>query len=216
MKSKMLHAANSIGISVVQVSILAACIAVGSAYAETVGPTYPIAEQDMLKEIEKNLKDKEKSGELAKLQKEAIKRSENSMRNPKPVEGVVRTRQARTYYFDPSIIANKRVTTPDGKVIVEAGQRVNPLDQMAMTQWLIFFDARDPDQVKKAEALIKQAEGRAKPILVGGSYIDIQKKWQKQVFFDQMGVLVKKFGITQVPAVVYQEGKKLRIDEIAM
>lgn len=193
-------------------SMLAAC----AIRAETVGPTYPIIEPDMLKEIERNLREKEKSGELAKLQQEAIRRSEQAALNPKPVEGLRRTREPRSYYFDPSIVANRRITTPDGKVIVEAGQRLNPLDQMSMSQWLIFFDARDPAQVRKAEALMKQAEGRAKPILTGGSYIEMQKRWQRPVFFDQAGVLVRKFGIQQVPAVVLQDGKRLRIDEVGL
>lgn len=193
-------------------SLLAATLA----RAETVGPTYPIAEPDMLKEIERNLREKEKSGELAKLQQEAIKRSEQAATNPKPVDGLRRTQEPRTYYFDPTVVANRRISTPDGKVIVEPGQRFNPLDQLSLPQWLIFFDARDAAQVRKAEALMKQADGRAKPILTGGSYIDIQKRWQRPVFFDQAGVLVRKFGIKQVPAVVTQEGKRLRIDELAV
>ncbi len=184
--------------------------------AETVGPTYPILEPDMLKEIERTLREKEKSGELAKLQQDAIRRSEQSATSPKPVDGVRRTQDPRTYYFDPTVVANRRVTTPDGKVIVEPGQRYNPLDQVSLPQWLIFFDGRDPAQVRKAELLLRQAEGKAKPILIGGSYIDIQKRWQRPVFFDQSGVLVRKFGIKQVPAVVTQEGKRLRIDELAV
>lgn len=191
-------------------------LAVTMARAETVGTTYPIAEPDMLKEIERTLREKEKSGELAKLQQEAIKRSEQAATNPKPVDGLRRTQEPRTYYFDPTVVANRRISTPDGKVIVEPGQRFNPLDQLSLPQWLIFFDARDAAQVRKAEALMKQADGRAKPILTGGSYIDIQKRWQRPVFFDQAGVLVRKLGIKQVPAVVTQEGKRLRIDELAV
>ena len=83
-----------------------------------------------------------------------------------------------------------------------------------MTQWMIFFDARDADQVKKAEQLIQQAKGRAKPILVGGSYMDLQKKWGRQVYYDQQGLLTRRLGITQVPALVSQDGKRLRIDEM--
>lgn len=188
--------------------------AVGCARAETVGPTYPIAEPDLLKEIERNLREKEKSGELARLQQEAIRRSEVAATSPRPVEGLERTRDPRTFYFDPTVVANRRIATPDGKVIVEPGARFNPLDQVAMSQWLIFFDARDPAQVRKAELLLKQADGRAKPILTAGSYIDIQKKWQRPVFFDQGGILVRRFGIKQVPAVVTQDGKRLRIDEL--
>jgi len=196
--------------------LLLATLAAITVRAETVGPTYQIIEPDMLKEIEHNLREKERSGELAKLQQEAIRRSEQSALHPKPNDGLHRTREPRSYYFDPTIVVNQRITTPDGKVIAEPGQRFNPLDQVSLTQWLIFFDARDPAQVSKAEALIKQAEGRAKPILTGGSYIDIQKRWRQPVFYDQGGVLVRKFGITQVPAVVMQEGKRLRIDELAV
>jgi conjugal transfer pilus assembly protein TraW len=184
--------------------------------AETLGPTYPILEPDMLKEIEKTLKEKERTGELARLQREAIERSEKSAANPPPVAGLVRTREPRTFYFDPSVIANQRITTPDGKVIVEAGQKFNPLDQVSLPQWMVFFDARDPAQVRKAEALIQEAHGRAKPILTGGSYVNLQKKWQRPVFYDQTGALTRKFGIRQVPAVVYQEGKRLRIDELPL
>jgi conjugal transfer pilus assembly protein TraW len=184
--------------------------------AETVGPTYPIIEPDMLKEIERTLREKEKSGELAMLQQEAIRRSEQSAANPRPVAGLRRTQEPRSYYFDPTVVANRRLTTPEGKVIVEAGQRFNPLDQVSLSHWLIFFDARDPVQVRKAEALMKWADDKAMPILTGGSFIDMQKRWQRPVIFDQAGVLVRKFGIQQVPAVVMQEGKRLRIDELAV
>jgi conjugal transfer pilus assembly protein TraW len=91
---------------------------------------------------------------------------------------------------------------------------LNPLDLVSLQQWLVFFDARDPAQVEKAEALFNQAGGRAMLILTGGSYIEMQKRWKHPVYFDQFGYLVHKFGITQVPALVMQDGKKLRIDEL--
>jgi conjugal transfer pilus assembly protein TraW len=201
---------------VIFVAALAASSVVISSpgYTQALGPTYPIAEPDLLKEIERVLKEKERNGELAKLQKEALERSKHSAMNPKAVQEVTRTRQARTFFFDPSIVANHRITTPQGRVLVEPGQRVNPLDQMAMTQQLVFFDARDPAQVAKAQSLIASANGKAKAVLTGGSYIELQKRWGKAVFFDQQGTLVRKFGIRHVPAIVAQEGRLLRIDEV--
>jgi len=208
--ASMICAISALGMFVAGGSISAQA----SSLAQPLGPVYPIAEPDLLKEIERVLKEKEKSGELAKLQKQALERSTHSAMNPRAVEGLTRTRQARTFFFDPSIVANQRITTPEGRVLVEAGQRVNPLDQMAMSQQLVFFDARDPDQVSKAQALIANAGGRAKPILTAGSYIELQKRWGKPVFFDQSGTLVRKFGINQVPALVAQQGRLLRIDEV--
>jgi len=182
--------------------------------AETLGPTYPIAEPDLLEEIQAHLQAKQRSGELARLQREAIARANRSAVSPRPVEGLMRTERARTFYFDPTIVANRTITGPDGRVVVAQGQRLNPLDQVDLPQWLIFFDARDALQVRKAAELLAKAEGRAKPILTGGSYIDMQKKWGRPVYFDQAGLLTRKLGIQQVPAMVTQEGKRLRIDEV--
>lgn len=81
---------------------------------------------------------------------------------------------------------------------------------------LLFFDARDPRQVQRARELIDTYQGRVKPILVGGSYLDLMKAWNRQVFYDQEGALVRKLGITAVPAIVSQEGNRLRIDEVVV
>ena len=71
-----------------------------------------------------------------------------------------------------------------------------------------------PAQIEHARELIDRYQGKVKPILVGGSYLDLMKRWNKQVFYDQDGTLVRKFGITAVPAIVSQEGQRLRIDEV--
>jgi len=64
--------------------------------------------------------------------------------------------------------------------------------------------------------LIDVYNGRVKPILVGGSYIQVMKNWQIPVFYDQQGLLVRKLGIAAVPAIVSQEGSRLRIDELVV
>jgi len=93
---------------------------------------------------------------------------------------------------------------------------VNPLDYVSLSKKLFFFDARDKAQVRQAEAVILQLDGRVKPILTGGSYMALMRQWKRQVYFDQQGTLVKKLGIEHVPAIVSQEGKMLRIDEIVL
>jgi conjugal transfer pilus assembly protein TraW len=40
------------------------------------------------------------------------------------------------------------------------------------------------------------------------------KAWRVPVYYDQQGLLTRRFGIAQVPALVSQEGARLRIDEI--
>ena len=66
----------------------------------------------------------------------------------------------------------------------------------------------------RARELIASYQGKVKPILTAGSYLDLMKSWRVPVYYDQQGVLVRRFGITQVPALVSQEGMRLRIDEL--
>ena len=179
----------------------------------TVGATYAIAEPHLLSYIAQTLRDKEKSGELANLEERAKSRVIESIRNPKPLAGIRPTETARTFYFDPSIKVEQNITDGKGNIIVPAGTTKNPLEVVSLSKHLLFFDGRDPQQVRQARALIDHYGGKLKPILIAGSYLDLMKAWQLSVYFDQQGVLTTKFGITQVPALVSQEGMRLRIDE---
>lgn len=182
---------------------------------EVLGPSYPIAEPDMLEEIQAKLKSMEKSGRMRQFQQEAIERSRQSIERPDPVKDIVKTRQPRTFYFDPSWRVPRDIATPDGKVIARAGDLVNPLDYVPLANHLLFFDQGDPRQVKKAAQILKRFNGAVKPILVAGEPLTLTRQWKQQVYFDQSGHLVRRFGIRQVPALVSQDTgrKRLRIDE---
>jgi conjugal transfer pilus assembly protein TraW len=182
--------------------------------AEQIGPVHPIVEPDMLKEIQRVLREKERTGELAKLQKEAVERSKRSIENPPPVAGLMRADRYRTFYWDPTYRVPKTIRDTEGNVVAEAGKTINPLDYVSLSKHLLFFDGRDPQQVSKAFAIINHYEGRVKPILVGGPVADLTRQWRRQIYFDQGGTLVHKLGIKRVPSLVTQEGKKLRIDEL--
>ena len=81
---------------------------------------------------------------------------------------------------------------------------------------MLFFDARDARQVRQARRLIDAHDGRVKPILVGGSYLELMKSWRVPVYYDQNGALTRQLGIARVPALVSQEGLRLRIDELVL
>lgn len=183
---------------------------------EVLGPTYPIREPDMLEEIQTKLKSMEKNGRLGQLQKEAIERSKQSIERPDAVKGVVKTREARTFYFDPSWRVPRDIVAPDGQLIARAGDVVNPLDYVPLSNHLFFFDQGDPKQVKKAADMLKRFNGAVKPILVAGEPLTLTRQWKRQVYFDQGGYLIRRFGIKQVPALVSQDPtkKRLRIDEL--
>jgi conjugal transfer pilus assembly protein TraW len=194
----------------------ATCWALGAQAANlgTIGPTYPVAEKNLLDVIMARLHAKEASGELKRHEQEARDRASYAVNNPRPVDGLRRARAARTFYFDPSFTLQSNVVDSTGAVLFPAGTRKNPLEVVSLSKHLLFFDARDPGQVARARELIEHYQGKVKPILVGGSYLDLMKRWNKPVFYDQDGTLVRKFGIAAVPAIVSQEGQRLRIDEV--
>lgn len=180
---------------------------------QTIGPTYEILEPSIYTEFQALLEQKKASGELARIEKEGRARAENSIRNPSPVPGVRIARTRRSWTYDPSVVATSDVRDQNGNVVVPRGTSVSPLDQVSWKP-MIFFDQRDADQVRYAQRLLKEWNGRGKPVLVGGSWIELTKQWGQQVYFDQQGTLVKRFGITAVPATVVQAGRVLQISEI--
>lgn len=197
---------------------LACCLLAGAASATdlgALGQTYPIREQSFLEQIQSRLRALEASGQMERMKREAITRNAERVNNPAPVAGLSTGTRKRTKYFDPTFTLDRNVFDHEGRLLFAAGTKKNPLEVVAWTQRLLFFDARDPRQVASARALIaRYGEGTVKPVLVGGSYLEFARQWKLRTYYDQGGILVRKFNITQVPALVYQEGMQLRIDEL--
>lgn len=194
---------------------MAATLAYAGDYG-SIGPTYPVREPDMLEWIEKRVAEKVASGEALRHQQEQAATIQRKLENPVPLQSVSKATRNRTLYYDPTFVVGENIVDDRGRILVAAGTTINPLDRIGMSRTLVFFDARDKSQVAFAKRYIHSREGLAKPILVGGSYFDLMKLWQTPVYFDQQSALIRKFGIRHVPAIVVQEGKRLRIDEIAL
>jgi conjugal transfer pilus assembly protein TraW len=160
--------------------------------------------------------DKVKSGEFKKMQDEQVAKIKHKLENPEPLTTVTKAVTNRSMFFDPTMLVKENVLDGKGKILVAAGTMINPLDKITMSRPLVFFDARDPDQVAFAKKYIDSRNGLPMPVLVGGSYFDLMKKWDTPVYFDQKSNLIRRFGIRFVPAIVYQEQKRIRVDEIAL
>lgn len=181
---------------------------------EALGPVYPIVEADMMEAMMMKLKKLESNGTLEQLRKEAINRSLSYANKPQATPGLSPALKANTWLVDPSYIAAKDITTPDGKFVAHAGEKVNPLDYVPLSRYLILFNGESEKEVRTAKKLGEYYKGQVKYVLEAGSPVDLSKKWNTQVYFDQNGALVHKFGIRHTPAMISQEGKQLRIDEV--
>lgn len=183
-------------------------------HLDAIGPVYPIAEESALVMIMKKLQALEKTGALAKMQEKAKQRAIESIKNMPPVAGISTVKTPAARLVDPSVTYTKPIVTPDGKVVVAAGTRVNPLEIIMLSKRLVFFDGRDPEQCSAVKQLIDRDATRIKPILIAGSWLDLTKAWKTQVYYDQHGVLSKRLQINAVPSVVSQRGNQLLIQEI--
>lgn len=179
-----------------------------------VGPTYEISERDALELITSELKRMEKSGELAKYQEDYKKRVIDGIEHPRPLEGFKSTETAETHYYDPSMVTDKDIVDATGKVLYARGTRVNPFDYIGWNSYLLFVDGRDEKQLAFGKKIAATSDRPVKIVLVAGEPLSLMRKWKSTVYFDQGGKLIKRFAITQVPAIVRQEGKRLRIDEL--
>ncbi len=178
------------------------------------GATWPVAEPDLLAQIETRLLEMERSGELARLERQARANARRKLEEPDPVPGIAPATRERTRWFDPAITVARDIRTPDGALIAGAGSRVNPLERMTLDRDLLFVDGRREAEI--AWALARQEEtGRpAKIVLLAGRPLDLMRRYLRPFFFDTGGRLASRFGLRFTPSLVEQAGSKLRIAEI--
>lgn len=190
-----------------------------SAHAEdlgAIGPTYEITERDLIEVIQDKFRRMEKTGELARMQEDYKRRVVDTIEHPKPVPGIAAAQTARTFYLDPTWTLERNVVDEQGNVLYPAGTRVNPFDFDRLSKTLLFFDARDKKQVAFAKRFMAESKLPVKPILIAGAPLKLMREWKREVFYDQGGALSKRLAIAQSPAVVTQEGKRLRVDEVRL
>jgi len=179
----------------------------------SVGQTYKIAEPDMLEGFYAKLKQAEANGKMAEVEAQMKERFIAHANRPKGI-ALPRTQVHRVHYYDPTIVLSQDIVDHEGNVLWPAGTTVNPLDYTAMSQQWLFFNADDPEQTAWAHAYLKRHPYHVRPILTQGAVLELSEAWQTRLYFDQYGKYVEKFGIKTLPALIRQEGKKLRIDEI--
>lgn len=180
----------------------------------THGPTFSIEEEDPIALIQQKLKEMEERGELEEHKLTLQKKTKDCVERPKPVEGITKATTNRTFSYDPTYVVKEDIKDHTGKVLYKKGLKFNPLQTLSLTHNLIFFDGDDLQQ--KAWASGQLQKGPLKLILVKGSPLALSKELGAPVYFDQGGVLTHKLGIKRVPALVTQDGLRLRIEEKAL
>jgi len=180
----------------------------------TFGTTWPVIEPDLLKVIQAKLERAEANGELADLNSRFAARVKAKVMRPTPVAGITPAMETRSWLFDPATSVERDIRDDGGRLIAAAGQRVNPLDMMALSKTLIFVDGDDAAELDWA--LRQGSKQSLKIILVDGSPFEAMKAHQRRFYFDQSGTLTQRFEIGHTPASVRQKDDALLVTEHAI
>lgn len=175
------------------------------------GQVFPIIEQDIREVFLARLSEMARTGALARHEETMKERVKEHLLHPQRLH-LTKGSASRSFLVDPSITLRQDLRLPDGRLIAASGTRINPFDYHALRKTLVFFDAEDPLQmawIKKNRTTL----GVHKLILTGGSIQDAAEALG-QVYFDVQGALTGHFHIEHVPALVKQEGRSWRVQEI--
>ena len=198
----------------------------------TYSKTYPIVEPSILKLIEQRLHTYKESGKMAQWRQDFKDRVKRHVKRPQPVQGVTRTRDPETFYYQPSFTLKQNVYDRHGHLLYPKGTTINPLDastwpghvqgmptDIHYDKTLMFLNADDPQQMAWARHQLQQASrqdnatARFKIILVQGNVKTTARKLDQRVYFDQYGTLTDQFDLQHVPVLIRQDGKRFKIRE---
>lgn len=202
-------------------SILLAVLGIGSAPMMasardfgTFGPTWSIAEPDLLAVIKARLEAARQNGTLDAMNQRFVEAAQASVRRPHAVAGITPATSDRRWSFDPSVTLSQDIRDARGNLIAAQGQRFNPLTHLNLAHSFAFIDG--DSAVERDWALRQGAPDKLWIVLVKGSPTDLMKATQRRFYFDQMGSLTGKFGIAHTPALLVQQGDHLDIREVAL
>lgn len=175
------------------------------------GPLFSIEEEDFLQVIQKKLITLSPEQKLH-LEQRLKDHYTALVEEPPAVEGLREASEYRTYTVDPSVTVASDITDQEGHIIIPRGTSLNPLSLCGLNQELLFLDGDQPSHLDWA----RQQSGNAKWILVKGKPLALERSEDRKIYFDQFGLLSRKFTLRHVPAKVSQEGMRLKVEEIPM
>lgn len=181
-----------------------------------VGPSYELAEEDILLEIKRRIEaidwEKEKQGAVDRMWT-------NGHWKPIPLP----TQEKSTIrQYDPTVVYNEDVIGSDNQVVIRAGTRINPLDHVPLQGHIIVFDGTDKKQMAQVKKWMKDHPKVMNFMLIANN-MEVEKAmagWiEMSNYFGQPvtlanSYLLQRFDVRAVPFIAYSTGNKLTIHEL--
>jgi len=198
--------------------LLATLILVGHAFKSEAkdfgvhGALFPIEEPSITETINARLGQMMENGEWDAMRQEMQDRTRGYVNRPRPVLGLTRVEDYAAFEVDLTIRLDRDLADHRGQVFARAGTLINPLAYSRFNQRLVVIDGDDPEQVAFAVGLGGELD--VKLILVNGDPLHLMRKHGRRFWFDQDGVITKRFGLQRVPSVITRQDPVMLVEEI--
>lgn len=169
------------------------------------GKTYPIKEQDLIEAMKQRMGEKIASGEIKRKMQEAKSKGQGYVKRPAG-SYLPRATAYNAIKIDVRYTLPKDIKDANNNVLFKQGTVVNPLEIYPLQKGFCFINGDDEKQVKFAR---NRCYPNNKIVLINGDYEAISQKLKIRIYFDQRGLLIKRFNITTVPTVIRQSGNYL-------
>lgn len=181
------------------------------------GETYPIAEVDLVVEMQRRMA----KIDWEQKREQAIARF---WRHTTFIE-LPPAREDREYEVDMTVEVTEDIRDADGGLLIAAGERFNPLDSVSLTKTILIFNGRDARQVRRVDEIARDARARGRGVILITTGVDREDGWrwldnmettlQGPVYLLQSD-LVERFKLQHVPSVISANGNRLQVRELAL
>lgn len=160
---------------------------------QALGPTYPIAEPDLLELFMERINELKSSGQYQKRFDQEKQKIAELMRNPPAVVGLAKAQEIRIWPLEASIPE----TLPESLL-----RQAASVELPRISRELIFIDGTDKEELDAAKDITAQRPD-ARVVLVNGSIGEASRTLNRRIFFDQGGSLTRLFDIHATPAILF-------------
>jgi len=178
----------------------------------TYGNVYQIKERDAIAVMKDAVSRKLANGGEQKMIKGAQDRYLASLNDVEMPTGITPAKITASRLVDLTETVKENYSDTQGRLLVAAGTRINPLQIVPLTYKLFFIDAKDHRQLQLVKTRASKTD---KIILLGGSVFKAAKYLDRQVYLDIPG-LNQRMKIKKLPSIVSQLGDVLQIEEVAV
>lgn len=178
------------------------------------GPLFTIEEEDMIEVLKRRLLHLKESGKLEQAEKAFKEKAQKRVLEPMKVTHITPTTHTRVFYVDPTLVVTGDIALPEGianggHVLARKGDRINPLHHVKPSKGLLFIDGENTAHVDYARNVLDAFD----IVLVNGKPLELEATLGVPVFFDQGGIITKRYSIMHAPARMEAEGDKLKFTE---